>query len=321
MDRVQIQNTSLPHCTIFGIFNQATSSNLTNNNGAIDLTLGDITGNRIITRNNFGRVQNDAQIFHQYIPRSPIECITLTDEDSDNNTMHQHFNQSAPTTGQSIQSTGQSLQYIQSPNPSVQPAGQSLEYIQHNQARVNFTHLEPTYFPRLTSPTTTPITLGERRPIIIDGLNIGYAHGCNKKFSARGIYLCVQYFLKLGFKTIRTLLPHHRKGAPGSETNSEINWLLEAGYIFFTPSRKIQNLRLTCYSDRIILDHAYNCGGVVVSNDNFRDLYEESEKYKEVIENRHIMIMFINDEIIVPSDQYSRRYPHLYLSKILHFPS
>jgi len=37
---------------------------------------------------------------------------------------------------------------------------------------------------------------------------------------------------------------------------------------------------------RIILNYAHQCGGVVVSNDNYRDLYEESEAFKEIIENR-----------------------------------
>lgn len=37
---------------------------------------------------------------------------------------------------------------------------------------------------------------------------------------------------------------------------------------------------------RILLDYAHQCDGVVVSNDNYRDLYEESEAFKEIIENR-----------------------------------
>ncbi|XP_026809002.1 endoribonuclease rege-1-like [Rhopalosiphum maidis] len=366
MDRLRLQTRSIPAYSILGLINSATYSNITalndTNNGAIDLTLGAIAGNHIMAHNNYGRIQNDAKIFHQinYISPSPIDCITISDDDNDINTVHQQsaqsaqfapfahssgqsfqfagqsasqFVQSIQSAGQSpsqsvqsvqsIQSAGQSpsqsvqsVQSIQSAGQSVQSAGQSLQYIQHNYMRQ-----EPNYFQRLASPSTSSIVLGEQRPIIIDGLNIGYAHGCNKKFSAKGIVLCVQYFTNLGFRAVRILLPQHYQGMPGSETHSNISLLLNAGYVFFTPSRKIKNVRLTCYSDRIILDHAYNCGGVVVSNDNFRDLYEENEKFKEVIENRHIMIMFINDEIIVPSDQYSRQYPNLYLSNILHFPS
>lgn len=37
---------------------------------------------------------------------------------------------------------------------------------------------------------------------------------------------------------------------------------------------------------RIMLNYASQCGGVVVSNDNFRDLYEESDAFKEIIELR-----------------------------------
>jgi len=47
------------------------------------------------------------------------------------------------------------------------------------------------------------------------------------------------------------------------------------------------------YFYRIILDYAHRCGGVVVSNDNYRDLYQESDAFKEIIENRYIIIFIL----------------------------
>lgn len=35
-----------------------------------------------------------------------------------------------------------------------------------------------------------------------------------------------------------------------------------------------------------MLNYASRCGGVVVSNDNFRDLYKESDAFKKIIEQR-----------------------------------
>lgn len=37
---------------------------------------------------------------------------------------------------------------------------------------------------------------------------------------------------------------------------------------------------------RIMLEYANKCNGVVVSNDNYRDLYDENEAFKKIIENR-----------------------------------
>ncbi|XP_029341562.1 probable ribonuclease ZC3H12D [Acyrthosiphon pisum] len=77
---------------------------------------------------------------------------------------------------------------------------------------------------------------------------------------------------------------------------------------------------MTCHDDRIILNYAHKCDGVVVSNDNYRDLYDESEEFKEIIENRQVMVTFVRDEIIVPEDQYNRRSTIRNLSDILCFP-
>lgn len=35
-----------------------------------------------------------------------------------------------------------------------------------------------------------------------------------------------------------------------------------------------------------MLNYAHNHGGVVVSNDNYRDLYNENEGFKDIIESR-----------------------------------
>ncbi|XP_015363956.1 PREDICTED: probable ribonuclease ZC3H12D, partial [Diuraphis noxia] len=206
-------------------------------------------------------------------------------------------------------------------NQPVQSADQSLQFNQLYQSQMNFCPEPSYYLKRLTSIITTPMDVKRRRPIIIDGLNIGYSHGLHKKFSARGILLCAQFFMYQGFESVEVMLPVHYRGAPGTETYTVLSMLMNIGRIHFTPSRKIQNVRLTCYSDRIILDYAYICGGVVVSNDNFRDIYNESEHYKEIIENRHLMYMFIGDDIFFPKDQYGHLRPNLYAFDIVHFPA
>jgi len=77
-----------------------------------------------------------------------------------------------------------------------------------------------------------------------------FSHGLHQKFSAKGLLLCAQFFIYQGFQTVKILLPHHYRGTPGTENYSIITTLMKLGKIHFTPSRKIQNVRLTCYSDR-----------------------------------------------------------------------
>uniref|UniRef100_A0A2S2Q0B9 Putative ribonuclease ZC3H12D n=1 Tax=Sipha flava TaxID=143950 RepID=A0A2S2Q0B9_9HEMI len=170
------------------------------------------------------------------------------------------------------------------------------------------------------SPDTTFTVARQLRPIVIDGLNIGHAYGSGI-FSVKGIEICIQFFANRGHKDILAFLPQHRQGPPGSESNIILNKLVKKGHICYTPSRKVENLRMTCYDDRIILNHAHQCGGVVVSNDNYRDLYEESEAFKEIIGNRQVMVTFARGQIIVPDDQYNRKSDIRSLSDILCFPA
>lgn len=76
-----------------------------------------------------------------------------------------------------------------------------------------------------------------------------FRHGSGT-FSVKGIDLCVNYFANRGHKDIIAFIPQHRQGPPGSESNNILNALVKKGHICYTPSRKVQNLRMTCYDDR-----------------------------------------------------------------------
>ncbi|CAI6350377.1 unnamed protein product [Macrosiphum euphorbiae] len=181
-----------------------------------------------MTNNNYGTVQKNAQIVRQVNNYSeiPNEYIAFGVEPN-NNIVHQQSNQ------------------------FVQSAGQPLQHNQLSQSTVNYIHQEPAnYSQKMTSPITTPMDLPRQRPIIIDGLNIGYSHGCHKEFSAKGMLICVQYFVQKGFKSVKVIIPQHRRGKPGTETHSIIKMLWNMGHMYFTPSRQIKNTRLSCYSDR-----------------------------------------------------------------------
>lgn len=51
--------------------------------------------------------------------------------------------------------------------------------------------------------------------------------------------------------------------------------------------------------------------GIVVSNDNYRDLVTESIDFKKVVEERILMYSFVNDRFMPPDDPLGRNGPTL----------
>ena len=68
--------------------------------------------------------------------------------------------------------------------------------------------------------------------------------------------------------------------------------------LVFTPSRKIRGKRIVCHDDRYIVRLAAETDGVIVSNDNYRDLVAESQEFRKAIEERLLMYSFVNDRLL-----------------------
>lgn len=80
-------------------------------------------------------------------------------------------------------------------------------------------------------------------------------------------------------------------------TDQEILRRLEKDKILvFTPSRRVQGRRVVCYDDRFIVKLAYESDGIIVSNDNYRDLAVEKPEWKKFIDERLLMYSFVNDK-------------------------
>ena len=63
---------------------------------------------------------------------------------------------------------------------------------------------------------------------------------------------------------------------------------------------------MVCYDDRYILKLASETEGIVVSNDNYRDLAHENPEFRKVIEERILMYSFVNDLFMPPDDPLGR---------------
>ncbi|UYV83176.1 ZC3H12C [Cordylochernes scorpioides] len=107
-------------------------------------------------------------------------------------------------------------------------------------------------------------------------------HGNNGVFSCRGIKLVIDYFRNRGHSSITAFVPQYmRKRNPGIPISDQqlLEQLHSEGFIEFTPSRTIGSTKIASYDDRFIVGLASKNGGVIVSNDNFRDIICESPEF------------------------------------------
>ncbi|XP_063990506.1 probable ribonuclease ZC3H12D isoform X1 [Diachasmimorpha longicaudata] len=161
-------------------------------------------------------------------------------------------------------------------------------------------------------PSESP---GGLRPVVIDGSNVAMSHGNKEIFSCRGIQICVDWFRSRGHKEITVFVPKWRKEASRPDNpiaDQEILGELERDRLLvFTPSRLVGGKRMVCYDDRYILRLAAELDGIVVSNDNYRDLAQESPEFRKVVEERILMYSFVNDRFMPPDDPLGRSGPTL----------
>ncbi|KAJ8394438.1 hypothetical protein AAFF_G00046490 [Aldrovandia affinis] len=141
------------------------------------------------------------------------------------------------------------------------------------------------------------------------------SHGNKEVFSCRGIQLAVDWFLEKGHKDITVFVPAWRKEQSRPDapiTDQEILRKLEKEKILvFTPSRRVQGRRVVCYDDRFIVKLACDSDGIIVSNDNYRDLQNEKPEWKKFIEERLLMYSYVNDKFMPPDDPLGRHGPSL----------
>ncbi|XP_040887379.1 NEDD4-binding protein 1 [Toxotes jaculatrix] len=150
------------------------------------------------------------------------------------------------------------------------------------------------------------------REIIIDGSNVAMSHGLGHFFSCRGIALAVQHFWERGHRQIIALLPQWRqKSDPRIKEQHYLTELQKLGLLSYTPSREIQGRRISSYDDRFMLQHAQKTDGVIVTNDNLRDLSDESSVWRDIIKKRLLQYTFVGDHFMVPDDPLGRGGPHL----------
>ncbi|CAG7837877.1 unnamed protein product, partial [Allacma fusca] len=141
-------------------------------------------------------------------------------------------------------------------------------------------------------------TKGSLRPVVIDGSNVAWGHGNNEKFSCRGIKVCSDYFLGRGHSVV-AFVPRYRLKQSKAQDSHILEELSKCGIVKFTPSREVEGLTICSYDDRFVVQYAADTGGIIVSNDNFRDLYDEQPLWREAIRDRILQYTWVHENYIM----------------------
>ncbi|RXN29703.1 KHNYN-like isoform X3 [Labeo rohita] len=129
------------------------------------------------------------------------------------------------------------------------------------------------------------------RSIIIDGSNVAMTHGLGFFYSCRGIALAVQHFWARGHREITVFVPQWRqKNNSKVQERQFMNELFDLGFLKYTPSREVEGKRINSYDDRFMLDLAQKTNGVIVTNDNLRDLVDESPVWRDIIKKSSLPV-------------------------------
>uniref|UniRef100_A0A182WIL0 RNase NYN domain-containing protein n=1 Tax=Anopheles minimus TaxID=112268 RepID=A0A182WIL0_9DIPT len=165
------------------------------------------------------------------------------------------------------------------------------------------------------SPLSEAANLAEKqevtkRMVIIDGNNVAYGHLNGKMFSVKGLQLCINYFKKLGYE-VTAVVPQFRLKRHHSTDYVLLEKMLRGGDITLAPCKNLPGQYSSTYDDRLILSVAEQFDGVIISNDNFRDLLEISPAWRRIIETRVIGYTWVKDCFFLPDDPYGRHGPTL----------
>ncbi|XP_058832829.1 uncharacterized protein LOC131690811 [Topomyia yanbarensis] len=149
-----------------------------------------------------------------------------------------------------------------------------------------------------------------KRMVIIDGNNVAFAHTCGQTFSVKGLEICIEYFKKMGHE-VKAVVPQFRLKKDKSTDQKLLEDMYKNGDILLAPSKNLPGQRSSSYDDRLIISVTEKFDGVIISNDNFRDLLAENDSWKKIIETRVIGYTWAKDAFFLPDDPYGRHGPKL----------
>lgn len=116
--------------------------------------------------------------------------------------------------------------------------------------------------------------------------------------------------MNLGFDA-KAVVPQYRMKRTQTDNHVKMLDLESRKLLIKTPAKDIAGRFAASYDDRFILNIAKEFDAVIVSNDNFRDLINESPEFEAIIRSRVVGYTWVMDKFFIPSDPYGRMGPSL----------
>lgn len=150
---------------------------------------------------------------------------------------------------------------------------------------------------------------GNKRLVILDGCNVACGFTNSPNFSVRGVEIALEMFKLKGHPVI-AIVPENRMQNM-TDDQRKFEKLVAKRKIILTPCKNLPTNRACCYDDRFMLDIVNAMDGVIVSNDNFRDLVNENSDYNRIINSRVIGFTWVEELFLIPEDPYGKHGPKL----------
>jgi len=162
------------------------------------------------------------------------------------------------------------------------------------------------------APSNQPLQLpGETlRHIVVDGSNVGMAMGKNEVFRAQALSIVYGYFAGKNHE-VTIFLPKSRWNRASPKDRELLDRLEKKDVLHYTPTRRTDTKSFDCYDDRYIVSYAANTKGIIVTNDNYRDLLSESPEFRDQIENRLLPFTWVRERFMPPEDPLGKGGPRL----------
>lgn len=173
-------------------------------------------------------------------------------------------------------------------------------------------HQSPAVNPTsIYNPEKQPTLFGGRRFIVIDGCNVGHAHAHHKFFSFRGVLICIEFF-QLKKHEVVVILPQGKYNYASREDREIMDNLIQTDILVFTPRRRLPDgTVVNSYDDLFIIKLAAQRKGIIVSNDQFRDVRETNPEYVEQINKRLLPFTWHEDTFMIADDPLGRGGPNI----------
>lgn len=155
--------------------------------------------------------------------------------------------------------------------------------------------------------------------LIIDGSNVAFSYG-KTHFSLTGIDLCIHYLISNNFDNFFIVFPSERKNMI-QKSNFYQNYHEK---VLFSPKQILganDNPRKS-FDDIFMLELAIKNKGIIVTNDQLQDLYEEAETtfnfaWKHVIRERICNFMIFKNSFMLSPQPYGCDRPEVGMMEFL----